>query len=445
MHPNVLYLEHERVFFETGLKLVEWIEFSDCVRELREDRQFYYENVSVFKDRPPIDTTRALVYERDLHDLLEQVWKSNLKGILNIGEVVTKGAREDMNFNRIVGFDENTNGDPDLVIYDRLGKKNLLIIEVKRPWKDTKNESLKARYEEKDENGKRHNNKVYQAVNQLNKYLTRSGHDFGLLTNREKTWCIKKEKEEKLLRVSEPVDWCDLTDALIFMTTIGRKNKTKYPEPKKCDTLSYILADGGAEQDRNDRGPPNIKKRKLKDSKESSTSETRSSKKAIEASFKILECLGEGRSGVTYESTFNGQPVAIKTTYWVTQPELKEEMFNEIRIYEQLKASQGFIVPKVLFEVFTANRKGFGMQLGHKFDPTKLTESQKYQIIIGLDLIHRHGVAHGDIKLDNVVTNRDKDGFWFIDFGFSKSNVPYECEELRGEKYEMRRLLGLEE
>jgi len=88
-----------------------------------------------------------------------------------------------------------------------------------------------------------------------------------------------------------------------------------------------------------------------------------------------------------------------------------EEMLNEIKIYDViLKIIQGIYIPKllkfgVLHEAFVFMLTSFaGESFASKRD---ITEVEKQSAVNGLLAIHALGVKHGDIRLENIMVDRN--------------------------------------
>jgi serine/threonine protein kinase len=105
-----------------------------------------------------------------------------------------------------------------------------------------------------------------------------------------------------------------------------------------------------------------------------------------------------------------------------------EEMLNEIKIYDVIiKPIQGTYIPKllkfgVLHEAFVFMRTSFA---GESFVSIgDITEVEKQLAVNGLLAIHALGVLHGDIRLENIMVDRNllerRSRVWWVDFAWSK-------------------------
>ena len=74
----------------------------------------------------------------------------------------------------------------------------------------------------------------------------------------------------------------------------------------------------------------------------------------------------------------------------------------------------------------------------------KITEEEKKLAIEGLLAIHTLGVKHGDVRLENIMVDRDSltghSRVWWIDFAWSK--IIDNAKVLERELFELKRLLN---
>ncbi|PKK55453.1 hypothetical protein RhiirC2_419798 [Rhizophagus irregularis] len=164
--------------------------------------------------------------------------------------------------------------------------------------------------------------------------------------------------------------------------------------------------------------------------------------------FSFGDVLGNGRSGVIFTAKFHEKIGALKMTDLYKNEYLLQEILNELKIYlGPLKKIQGIYVPKLL--KFGVLHEAFVFILtslaGESFaNVSNVTEEEKQLAINGLLAIHARGVKHGDVRLDNIMLERNKltgcSRVWWVDFGFSK--MIYNAEELDMELAELKYLLG---
>ncbi|CAJ0754265.1 16048_t:CDS:2 [Entrophospora sp. SA101] len=115
------------------------------------------------------------------------------------------------------------------------------------------------------------------------------------------------------------------------------------------------------------------------------------------ADFKFKSILGGGRSGKTLLCKFHGDTIALKSVdLSKAPPYVLEEMQKEVEIYKDLADIQGKYIPKLHI----------------------ITKRQKSRAIKGLEMIHKHGILHNDIREENVLINNNGN-VYLIDFGMA--------------------------
>jgi len=171
------------------------------------------------------------------------------------------------------------------------------------------------------------------------------------------------------------------------------------------------------------------------------------------------ELIGCGRIGPVYRQTLHGRDVAVKLLILTVQREidglwmypysLREELANEVEVYNHLRSLQGKTIPVLLWHGTLV--EGMADALATEYCgtelPNPLSEEQKWSAMHALESLHEHGVLHGDVASRNFVC-KDKE-IRLLDFGFSKfrENVT-EAEWLEGvndEKMLLRKELGIHE
>ncbi|RIA86072.1 hypothetical protein C1645_741114 [Glomus cerebriforme] len=163
--------------------------------------------------------------------------------------------------------------------------------------------------------------------------------------------------------------------------------------------------------------------------------------------FHFGETLGFGRSGKVIKARLFKKSGALKMVDLYKDNVKLEEMLNEIKIYDViLKIIQGIYIPKllkfgVLHEAFIFMMTSFaGESFASKRD---ITEVEKQSAISSLLAIHALGVKHGDIRLENIMVNRNSltghSHVWWIDFAWSK--LTDNAEVLKMELNKLKRLL----
>ncbi|CAG8852135.1 21602_t:CDS:1, partial [Gigaspora margarita] len=165
--------------------------------------------------------------------------------------------------------------------------------------------------------------------------------------------------------------------------------------------------------------------------------------------FSFGDVLGNGRSGIIFMAKLHEQVGVLKMVDLYKKEYLLQEILNEIKMYlGPLKEIQGIYIPKllkygVLHEAFAFLLTSFA---GESFaDIRNITEKEKQLAIDGLLAIHTKGVKHGDIRLENIVMERNEltghSNVRWIDFAWSK--MIKNAKNLDKELSELKRLLGV--
>jgi serine/threonine protein kinase len=144
--------------------------------------------------------------------------------------------------------------------------------------------------------------------------------------------------------------------------------------------------------------------------------------------FSFGDVLGNGRSGVVFMAKLHERVGALKMVDLYKKEYLLQEILNEIKMYlGPLKEIQGIYIPKLL--KYGVLHKAFAFILtsfaGESFANNRsITEKEKQLAINGLLAIHAKGVKHGDIRLENIMMERNKltghSCVRWIDFAWSK-------------------------
>jgi tRNA A-37 threonylcarbamoyl transferase component Bud32 len=139
------------------------------------------------------------------------------------------------------------------------------------------------------------------------------------------------------------------------------------------------------------------------------------------------------------KALWKGHEVVVKKCDIYNQHAVVAELEHEAMIYKELQELQGECIP-TLWIAGVAN--GLEMILVTEFVGTnisqeRLDDSDRAQIRQALCAIHQLGVAHGDIRLENIVIQRKglRARFFFIDFGMS-----YTTEDRAKLSHEMKLL-----
>lgn len=167
---------------------------------------------------------------------------------------------------------------------------------------------------------------------------------------------------------------------------------------------------------------------------------------------KTAEVIAEGRTGPVYRKFINGKDCICKCLFideevdeYEESPSLiKDELDREVDVYEQLKELQGNIIPELLaYEVLMYGTiymivTEYAGEIIH--EEIGLNKKQIESARKGLNELHNRGILHGDIRLCNMVINKNNNNeVMFIDFGFAKFKQEFNNENDWNEAVEKER------
>ncbi|CAG8634349.1 6659_t:CDS:2 [Paraglomus brasilianum] len=247
-----------------------------------------------------------------------------------------------------------------------------------------------------------HYHKIVKLIQQIFGYMVINDMRYGLLTSYTRTWFLHRQNEDPdILYISPSVD-------------IDQSHTSTQPSFLECE----------------------VKIEKMRNYNRSR--------------FLFGSVLGHGRSGVVLTAKLCGKTGALKLADLYKNKELLEEMLNEIRIYVgPLIDIQGMHIPKLLrfgvlheafvFILMTSAGISFA-KLGND-----VMKKEKLLAVEGLQAIHKRGVLHGDIRLENIMAEKNhltgQSRVWWIDFALSKTGAS--AKDLDRELVELKRLLCL--
>jgi len=144
------------------------------------------------------------------------------------------------------------------------------------------------------------------------------------------------------------------------------------------------------------------------------------------------DVLGDGRMGPVYRKMLGSYDVCLKLLAFcckrgeldgernVLPTTLREEMRNEVQVYQHLHKLQGLVVPRLLWygELVPGMADAIATEYSGGAFPYKPSADQKQGAIDALDMLHQNGILHGDVELKNFVCQGSK--VFILDFGFSE-------------------------
>ncbi|GFH21274.1 protein kinase domain-containing protein [Haematococcus lacustris] len=124
--------------------------------------------------------------------------------------------------------------------------------------------------------------------------------------------------------------------------------------------------------------------------------------------------MGAGQCGPVVQGWLWGVPVAVKATDVCKAPDIVELLWHEAQIYEVLRDLQGHVLPVMHGCGYWGGRNTFFLATA-----------------VALQAIHQRGVAHGDVRADNILVQHcgNTPQVIFIDFGQAYLHpTPEECQ-----------------
>ncbi|KAL6756098.1 kinase-like domain-containing protein [Haematococcus lacustris] len=149
-------------------------------------------------------------------------------------------------------------------------------------------------------------------------------------------------------------------------------------------------------------------------------------------------CLGAGQCGPVMQGWLWGVPVAVKGTDACKSPDTVELLWHEAQIYDFLKDLQGHHLPVLHGSGYWRGRNSFFLATAVVAGKPlrECTVASAVQAVAqsakeALQAIHQRGVAHGDVRADNLLVQHhgSKPQVCIIDFGHAYLNpTPEQCE-----------------
>lgn len=142
--------------------------------------------------------------------------------------------------------------------------------------------------------------------------------------------------------------------------------------------------------------------------------------------------LGTGLHGPVKLGRYGRDPAAFKFADTCKQPEMVEMLQHEVAIYDRLSTLQGKVIPTLLAFGYWDYRAVYliATSVVQGEPPTTAMHAALPAAEQALKAIHALGVAHGDIRPDNILVEQqgvDEPKVWFLDFGRSHVAGAGEC------------------
>lgn len=166
-------------------------------------------------------------------------------------------------------------------------------------------------------------------------------------------------------------------------------------------------------------------------------------------SFTNSDRIGQGGNGLVYIATINKKEIAIKFLISDSerkQTRFKSEYFNTNYVrdelknvvnmihYGELKIQEGIVIPYIIMTNYSKNLKKYRKEkceIGEK-DFSNLVSF----LFTTLNLIHKKGIVHRDIKPKNILVDKNEK-FVLSDFGiahYDKEEFPIDNKTKKGER-----------
>lgn len=386
-------------------------------------------------------------------------------------------------FRRSSAF-EKVQGKPDFILID--DNRLILAIEVKTKWTLSVDDIVEMHQDNLEDLAEHRVSpvSVIDPIKQIYGYMGHNKLQYGVLSTYERTWFLRRPQDNPGdLFISEAVMNTatnpTLLQCLVYVMSLARHNPNSssppespsppsddYEPPDKKDdgdstyhppkgSLSRF-GRGGQSRDRGCAGQKagssnRDKRNQCNIGGKQGAAGSGQSEGVLRLedfgwdSFDVIDVLGNGRCGTVFKAVLRGEKVAFKLCDLWQYPKYEKEMLTEVKTYMSLEKLQGRTIPKLKGAGYTTG--GFfaiATEIaGSPIEVEELSDQERNDIVKALSDIHNHGVLHKDIRPENILIERHRDGFkvMFIDFAFSErvSNK----EEPRREVAALKVVLGL--
>ncbi|CAG8729669.1 3415_t:CDS:2, partial [Ambispora leptoticha] len=303
--------------------------------------------------------------------------------------------------------------------------------------------------------------KIVKLIRQIFGYMVINDMRYGLLTSYTRTWFLHRQnKDPNILYISPSVDidqshtstQPSFLECMHYFEDLCMADPFVHSSPPTTD-LEYVENDDDNEDEIENASEYEDESNYFWSNKFTSLQgevKIEKMRNYNRSRFLLGSVLGHGRSGVVLTAKLCGKTGALKLADLYKNKELLEEMLNEIRIYVgPLIDIQGVHIPKLLrfgilheafvFILMTSAGISFA-KLGND-----VMKKEKLLAVEGLQAIHKRGILHGDIRLENIMAEKNhltgQSRVWWIDFALSKTGAS--AKDLDRELIELKRLLRL--
>ncbi|CAF3944272.1 unnamed protein product [Rotaria sp. Silwood1] len=312
-------------------------------------------------------------------------------------------------------------GEPDFIFFhDETAK---LVGEVKTIWSFQAPENLAVAYYGDD-------NTLKLPVQQIFGYMRINHLKYGILTNYENFYFMKREKN--LLHISTVIKSSDVDisvyHALYYIVYLSIKNHKCSPNTSKNDEDDGDDDDGDEleedkendddddelEEDKENDDDYNIDYSKRRKKQQQSLNRKKTKQKSSKSKKLKLtnEVLGYGRNGYVYKSFYDNKICATKI-YDITKKnkEMIKRLKHENQLYIHLKSLQGIIIPNRITSGYLKTLNWFYIICyefsGKSKEFDKYTYDEKQMALHALRQLHLNNVLHNDLRWENFLVNYD--------------------------------------
>ncbi|CAG8528756.1 13258_t:CDS:2 [Ambispora gerdemannii] len=254
--------------------------------------------------------------------------------------------------------------------------------------------------------------KIIRIVRQLFGYMVVNDLKYGLLTTYIRTWFFYRQDDNPdniyispavHINQSHTDDGASFLECMYYFENISTTKPTAHSSPPNTDKYrdkddEYRSSSSKSNVFRRTLGVITRSQSKKEKDKLNDNELLNSMKNYKRSQFSFGDVLGNGRSGVIFMTKLHEQ-VGDSRQY-----------IPKLLKYGVLHEAFVFIFTSFAGESFANNRS--------------ITEKEKQLAINGLLAIHAKGVKHGDIRLENIMMERNEltghSYVWWIDFAWSK-------------------------
>jgi hypothetical protein len=296
-------------------------------------------------------------------------------------------------------------GRPDVGIVDDTINRLILVIELKCPWVIGNDLDLvNAKYK-----------KTQHIIAQLNGYLSLNNMTYGVLSTYNHWWFFKRDTDNELfISKCYPHDSKSPTilQCMYFMIKLGRERPQELPITTR-EVKVYV---------ENGRNKDVVFEERLHRGNYSDVWRITFRPEGKQGIFKLLDRKCGKKSS---KKLFDGGV------------DSKKLIDDEVEVYEKLHSLQGVLIPNFLGTGWLGDvLYGFVTSYEGESLRGKLpTDSDIQEVKHILEELHKLGVAHGDIRLPNIVKNGDGK-VKLIDFGLAKLSSSVQDRESDMEELE---------